>query len=235
MIQTIVTGIAISQLKNLAQFESQSLVTVNNIVQALCFDYHPTQVGKRALRLEQLNFHDVQEAMLAIILNQIKVRLQQIDTADQKRESYFAVRQDITMTVTTLKKYIYFSSALNKAKAQGETSDEKSPADEKHADEEYWRAQNPVVLDLYEKLQRLVLQRWNMLTFTQRVQLMFEFNQKGIMAPWFMNDSKVQDHMEGVDCSTLAERNTIDFINFGHTIASKQISRYSKKPKMILS
>ena len=132
------------------------------------------------------------------------------------------------MTVTTLKKYIYFSSALSKAKASSHDG-------EKQDHEEFWRAQNPLVLELYEKLQRLVLLRWNMLTFTQRVQLMFEFNQKGIMTPWFMNDSKVQEHVEGVDCSTLAARNTIDFINFGHTIASKQISRYSNRPKMILS
>jgi len=67
-------------------------------------------------------------------------KLEEIETDEYSKESYFAVRQEITMTTTSLKKYIYFSTALSKAKNGDST------------DGEYWKAQNPIVLVIYDRL-----------------------------------------------------------------------------------
>jgi len=59
-----------------------------------------------------------------------------------------------------------------------------------------------------------------MLLFSQKVQLMFEFCQKGLMEPWFMNDAQVVAFINEVDVQALSQRNIIDFVNIGHVLAS---------------
>ena len=209
VIQQIVTSLAITVNDLNSVFENQPLVTINSILQALCFELHPANIEKRAFKPEQIEFDGVHDKFLDILMRRIDLKLEEIQSDDQIKESYFAVRQEITMTVTSLKKYIYFAAAINKAKVG-----------DQQANTKFWKQQSPIVLVIYDRLQRLVLMRWDMLLFSQRVQLMFEFCQKGLMQPWFMNDNQVMKFIDDVDMAALAERNIIDFVNFGHILAS---------------
>ena len=78
-----------------------------------------------------------------------------------------------------------------------------------------------VIAEIYERLQRLALIRWDMLIFSQKVQLLFELSQKEVLAPWFVRDPKVVKFIEGVDLEALVSRNTLDFFNVGHLLTSK--------------
>jgi len=57
-------------------FSKQPLMTVNSILQAFCFDYHPSQVGKRALKLELLTYHDIHDNLLKVILNRLEAKIE---------------------------------------------------------------------------------------------------------------------------------------------------------------
>jgi len=73
----------------------------------------------------------VHEHLLSAILRRMNLLLEQV--ADEERKtSYFTVRQEITMTMTSLKKFIFFSRSLHRAQNRDEV-----PAGG-DGEEEYW-------------------------------------------------------------------------------------------------
>lgn len=72
--------------------------------------------------------------------------------------SYVVVRQDITTTMTSLKKFIYFQSSLDLARNRSSDSLVNEDGDKQEDEVEFWHAQNnhPQVAQIYSTLQRLV-------------------------------------------------------------------------------
>ena len=53
--------------------------------------------------------------------------------------------------------------------------------------------------ELYDKVQRLVLMRWSVITFGQKCQIINELSQKSVMQAWFTQDPKVVDYLNTID------------------------------------
>jgi len=55
MIQEVVSGLSFATKQSEGRdhdwLQTQKLISINNILQALCFDYHPSSVNERALKL----------------------------------------------------------------------------------------------------------------------------------------------------------------------------------------
>ena len=74
-----------------------------------------------------------------------------------------------------------------------------------------------------------------MLVFSQRVIILFELSQKGVLAPWLTNDNNVFGFLETVEFEALAERNIRDFINIGQILSSRQLTNYVNEPSKLQS
>ena len=53
-------------------------MTINSILQALCFELHPANVEKRAFKPEQIEFDGVHDKFLDILMRRIDLKLEEI-------------------------------------------------------------------------------------------------------------------------------------------------------------
>ena len=110
-IQNIVTSILADMQKALiikhdgiSLIDSLPLLTVDNTLIDICFDWHPNHVGVKAFPLHTLaetNLHD-------LLLDAINKRLIDLSSEDIGTVVQSQRREDVTLTATTLKKYLYF-------------------------------------------------------------------------------------------------------------------------------
>ena len=111
-----VARIALAGLKNSLMTEHQgrklidclSLLTLNNTLIDLCFDWHPSHVNKKSLDLSMPSEHGLQQMLLQAICERIEFIC---SDGENTSESASQRRQDLTLTVNALKKYIFFRQA----------------------------------------------------------------------------------------------------------------------------
>ena len=111
IVQTI-----ISQLDKLLEIEGHTIKTsaLNNALQDLTFEYHPSQVERRNLKLQKIDWCGVHESMLDLLTN----RMDEMKETYSQKQSQYKIREDVTLTVTTLKKYLYFLQSLSIARGE---------------------------------------------------------------------------------------------------------------------
>ena len=83
--------------------DSLQLLTIDNTLIDLCFDWHPNHVGVKSFPLATLTQTNIHE----LLLHAINRRVDELAQADQN-VSISQRREDVTLTTTTLKKYLYF-------------------------------------------------------------------------------------------------------------------------------
>ena len=84
---------------------------LNNALQDLTFEYHPSQVGRRNLRLQEIDWCGVHEKLLGLLND----RMEDMKETYSSKQSQYKIREDVTLTVTTLKKYLYFLQSVSAA------------------------------------------------------------------------------------------------------------------------
>ena len=66
-------------------------MTINNILQSLCFEYHPSQVGERKFKIETIDFANTHERLLTVITKRLDLLLEEA-TDPTLKKSYLSVR-----------------------------------------------------------------------------------------------------------------------------------------------
>ena len=89
--------------------DSLPLVTLDNTLVDLCFDWHPNHVGVKSFPLSALTHTDIHDMLLQAINRRIEELAQ-----DDRGASENQRREDVTLTIMTLKKYLFFKQALLK-------------------------------------------------------------------------------------------------------------------------
>jgi hypothetical protein len=84
---------------------------LNNALQDLTFEYHPSEVGRRSLKLQEIDWCGIH----SLLLDLLTTRMEEMKEVYSLRQSSYKIREDVTLTVTTLKKYLYFLQALDVA------------------------------------------------------------------------------------------------------------------------
>jgi hypothetical protein len=84
-------------------------LTLNNALSDLTFEFHPSLVEKRHFKLNSIDWCNIHQ----ILLVQISNRMEEMKDLYSNKPSQYRIREDLTLTVTTLKKYIYFIQSLD--------------------------------------------------------------------------------------------------------------------------
>ena len=96
----------------------------------------------------------------------------------------------------------------------------------------YWKAleAHPLVAEIYDCLQKLILIKWAILPFSQKISFLFELTQKSVIKPWFVQDAQISAFLEQIDQDMLIKHNMIDFTNLGHILCALAYTEFSSNP-----
>ena len=162
----------------------------------------------------------------------------------QRLRKNFDVKQDISTTMTSLKKWVYFQSTLDQAQKMmqanvvGITANDDDAGQiggEQQHETKYWKTleAHPLVVEIYDCLQKLILMKWAILPFSQRISFLFELTQKSVIKPWFVQDAQISAFIEEIDQEMLIKNNMIDFANLGHILCALAFTEYSSDPRQL--
>ena len=109
-IQSVVVNVLSGMQKSFAishdgisLLDGMQLLTLDNTLVDLCFDWHPNHIGVKSFPLSALTETNIHDMLLQAINRRVEELAQ-----DDRGASENQRREDVTLTVTTLKKYLFF-------------------------------------------------------------------------------------------------------------------------------
>lgn len=188
ILQTVVT-----QMSNMLFNEGKSIKTsaLNNTLQDLTFEYHPSEVCRRELKLNEIDWCGIHSQLLDLL----STRMEEMRDLYAQKASQYKIREDLTLTVTTLKKYLYFVQAVEVSNG----NDLVKAADIILGDEQLSK--------IYAVLNQNLVHFWKHLYQTELIQILFEFSQKRTLQPFMLRDEKAVALFTSTNYEQLAKQN----------------------------